>query len=318
MKLLYNSIFLQHDTGTHPEGRARLQAFEGLNETKVENGEQYLELVHNKQHIQRVKEASRHSAMLDPDTKTSPGTYEAAVHAVGTAVMASRSYDFALVRPPGHHAHPDHSAGFCIFNNIAIATQRLVNEGRRVLIFDFDGHWGDGTARFFYKTNKVLYWSLHQSPGYPGSGLVSDIGEGKGEGYTVNMPLPPGSGDDIYLRAVNKLMPVAKQFRPDMVGVSAGFDAHHADPLLQLQLTMDTYYELGLLLQANFKDIFACLEGGYATEFLPKCVKNFVDGINQSPLHFTEKQTYTNDELTEEFDERLASLQENLNEFWKI
>jgi acetoin utilization deacetylase AcuC-like enzyme len=318
MRILYNSIFLQHDTGTHPEGKQRLLAFEDLKECKIESGEKYLGLFHTKEHIQRVKDASSHSSLLDPDTKTSPGSYEAAIHAVGAAVMASKSNDFALVRPPGHHAHPDHSAGFCLFNNIAIAVQRLVNEGKRILVFDFDGHWGDGTARFFYSTDKVLYWSLHQSPAYPGSGTESDIGEDEGKGYTINMPLPPGSGDDMYVRAVNKLMPIAKQFKPDAVAVSAGFDTHHSEPLLQLQLTMDTYYELGLLLQANFKNIFATLEGGYSTEFLPKCVKNFIDGINQSPLHFTEKQTFTNDEITEEFEERLARLQDNLKEFWKF
>jgi acetoin utilization deacetylase AcuC-like enzyme len=318
MKRIYNKVFLQHDTGMHPEGRQRLECFEDVEDTEVDNGEQYLELVHTKQHIQRVREASRLSAPLDPDTKTSPGSWEAAVHAVGAAVMASKSGDFALVRPPGHHAHPDHAAGFCLFNNIAIAAQRLVKQGKRVLIFDFDGHWGDGTARFFYETDKVLYWSLHQSPGYPGSGTESEIGEGKGKGYTINMPMPPGTGDDIYLQAVNSLMKVAKEFKPDHVAVSAGFDSHHAEQLLQLNLTMDSYYELGLLLQANFKRIFSTLEGGYNTEYLPKCVRNFVDGINQSPIHFTEKQTITSDEITAEFDMRLSNLQDILKEYWKF
>jgi acetoin utilization deacetylase AcuC-like enzyme len=199
MEILYNSIFLEHDTGMHPENRKRLEACGDLPETTIENGEKYLTLVHTQDYIDRVKEACKEGLHLDADTVTSRRSYEAAVYAVGATVMASRTNDFALVRPPGHHAYPSRSSGFCIFNNIAIATQKLVSEGKKVLILDFDAHLGDGTVHFFYNSNQVLYCSLHQVPAFPGGGTADEIGEGEGKGYTVNVPLPPEAvGEHIF------------------------------------------------------------------------------------------------------------------------
>ncbi len=318
MKILYNKIFLEHDTGMHPENKKRLEACGDLPETKIESGEKYLELVHTKDYIEHVKEMCKAGMHLDPDTMTSKGTYKAAVHAVGAAIMASKTGDFAFVRPPGHHAHPTHSSGFCIFNNVAIATQKLVNEGKRVFIFDFDGHLGDGTEGFFYYTDKVLYWSLHQSPAFPGGGDVDEIGEGKGLGYTINVPLPPGSGDDIYMKAVNTFMPVAKQFKPDIVAVSAGFDAHHSDFLLDLRLSYNTYHQLGKILRKKFKNVFAVLEGGYDLDALPKCAFNFIAGINNEQIKFEERSTDSRATAREEFEHRAGMLKKNLSEFWKL
>jgi acetoin utilization deacetylase AcuC-like enzyme len=344
MKIIYNKVFLEHDTGMHPENKSRLECLGKIPEVSVENGEKYLELVHNKEHIAAVKEACEKGVSLDPDTLASKGSYEAAIRAVGAVVMASQSGDFAAVRPPGHHAYPDHSSGFCLFNNIAIAARRLVEGGKRVMIFDFDGHlgngtmdvfydtdkvlfWslhqypafdghlGNGTMDVFYDTDKVLFWSLHQYPAYPGMGDADEIGEGKGKGYTVNVPLPMGSGDDVYMDAVNRLMPIASQFKPDVVGVSAGFDAYQHDPLLQLRLSMNAYYKLGKRLGA-FKNVFATLEGGYNTEFLDKCIFNFIDGVNGEKQRFKEEETST--DLKHEFNERMKKVEENLGEYWRI
>jgi acetoin utilization deacetylase AcuC-like enzyme len=318
MKLIYNRVFLEHDTGMHPENKKRLEACGSLPETEVENGEKYLELFHTKEYIRRVKEACVNGVHLDPDTVTSKGSYDAAVHAVGATVMASKTNDFALVRPPGHHAHPDHSSGFCIFNNIAIATQRLVKEGTRVFILDFDAHLGDGTVKFFYDTDRVLYWSLHQFPAFPGGGNVNEIGEGRGKGYTINVPLPPGSGDDIFMNAINTFMPVAEQFKPDVVGVSAGFDAHQHDLLLDLRLSMNVYFEVGRILSDRFKNIFATLEGGYNVEVFPKCLFNFIDGVNKKEIRFREQATDSRMIAIQEYEERAYRLEKNLSEYWKL
>ena len=318
MKILYNSIFLEHDTGMHPENRKRLEECGDLPETAIENGEKYLTLFHTPEYIDRVKKACKEGIHLDVDTMTSERSYEAAIYAVGATVMASRTNDFALVRPPGHHAYPSKSSGFCIFNNIAIATQKLVSEGKKVLIFDFDAHLGDGTVKFFYDSDQVLYWSLHQFPAFPGGGYADEIGEGKGKGYTINVPLPPGSGDEIYINAVDRFMPLAEQFDPDVVAVSAGFDAHQYDLLLDLRISLNTYYRLGKLLGSKFENVFATLEGGYNVQFFPRCLFNFIDGINGEEMRFKEQTTDSRIIAIDEFELRMYELEKALSPYWNL
>lgn len=319
MNLIFHPIFLEHDTGEHPESRRRLEAFGKLPATDVPSGEQYLNLVHTNSYIASVKNACRSpGTRLDPDTIVSEKSYEAAVMAVGAAILTSESRNFALVRPPGHHASRDHAAGFCLFNNIAIATQKLVNEGKRVMILDIDGHLGDGTESFFYGTNKVLYCSLHQYPAYPGGGRVEDIGEGEGKGYTVNVPLPPGSGDDIYQRGLEFILDIGQQFAPDVVGVSAGFDAHRLDPLLNLRLTTPTYFEIGAALRERFSSIFAVLEGGYNLEILPKAVANFSAGVNGEAIKYKEERSVSENGNLSSFAFTLATLRKLLTKHWQL
>ncbi|VAX35245.1 hypothetical protein MNBD_UNCLBAC01-1703 [hydrothermal vent metagenome] len=318
MKLLYNKVFLGHDTGMHPENRQRLEVCAPDKESVVENGGSYLNLVHTSDYIDYVKSFCPSGGHLDADTMVSPESYAAAVHAVGASVMASQTNNFALVRPPGHHAYPSRSTGFCVFNNIAIATANLVKQGKRVFIFDFDGHCGDGTEAIFYDTDKVFYWSLHQSPAFPYKGMENEIGKGKGKGFTINVCLPSESGDDIYLRALEHLIPAAEQFHPDVVAVSAGFDAHHADSLLNLRLTTTMYYKIGQILRERFQNIFAVLEGGYNLKYLPKCLDNFMRGINNQPIGFEESPTESSIQVINEFDLNLSGLENNLAVFWKF
>jgi len=318
MKLLYNPIFLEHQTGMHPESHRRLQAFHLPYSNTALDGTPYLKLVHGDAYIQQVEDACRFSAHLDQDTATSPGSYEAAVYAVGATMEAAAQGDFALVRPPGHHAYPNKASGFCLFNNIAIASTHLANEGKRVLIFDFDGHLGDGTSHIFYASDRVMYWSLHQYPAFPGHGFVNEIGEGKGEGFTLHVPLPPGSGDDIFWRAIESYLPVAQEFNPDVVAISAGFDAHQFDLLLDLRLSLKTFYKLGVMVSKHFKKSFATLEGGYNTQYLPAAVYNFLDGINGKPLRFEEHETESDFKAWQTFDIHLNSGLSLLSKYWNI
>ena len=318
MELLYNSQFLKHDQNSHPENSRRLSAFTRLPQTEIENGESYLPLVHSRDYISYIKSAYPQKTLVDADTYINEYSYQTACLAAGAAVMASQTSDFALVRPPGHHAHKDHAAGFCIFNNLAIAVQNLVRQGQKVCILDIDGHLGDGTMDFFYREDRVLYVSLHQYPAYPGRGNFDEIGEGKGKGFTVNIPLPPDSAGDIYLDAVSVWLPAAGKFKPDTVAVSAGFDAHHSDPLLNLNLTLSTYYDIGKILSENFKKIFAVLEGGYVPGFLQKNVVNFCRAINGKPMLFDEDNIQSEKPVLAEYNKRKHKLYKSLSPYWKF
>lgn len=317
MDIIYNPGVLTHKTAYHPESPDRLTSFGELPITLLSLNESLLSLIHTKEYIEDVKRKCEKCEMLDPDTQTSTGSFSAALFAVAATVRASETDNFALVRPPGHHAFPNHGAGFCLFNNIAIAVQKLVSQGKRICILDIDGHLGDGTEKIFYENNSVLYWSLHQEHAYPDKGQIFEIGENEGKGYTINVPLPPKSGDDIYLQAIDRLLPAIIEFNPDIVAVSAGFDAHFGDPMLHLNLSSTVYYQIGTRLRIHFPHIFATLEGGYNTDYLSKCVYTFIDGINGAPIRFREEPTETPFLMLEQFQTHLDSLVDILKPFWK-
>jgi acetoin utilization deacetylase AcuC-like enzyme len=318
MDIIYDPVILEHVTLNHPENKERILSLGTLPITPLPLNEEPLSLIHSTQYIDHVKTLCAANEPLDPDTQTSSGSFRAALYAVAATMKASQTGGFAVVRPPGHHAHKNHGSAFCLFNNIAIATQQLVLEGKRVLIFDIDGHLGDGTEEIFYSSNKVLYWSLHQEHAFPEKGKIDEIGAGDGAGYTINVPLPQKAGDDMYLSAVSRLLPIAKQFSPDIVAVSAGFDGHHKDPLLQLNISVNCFYQLGKMLKEQFTNVFATLEGGYNTDYLPKCFYNFLSGIHGTDKLHTEDDTESTILALETFETTLDQLAQNLKPYWLI
>ncbi len=319
MNILTNPIFLEHDTGSHPENRKRIEVFSEPATQIPIDGSEYLELVHQSGYIKKVREACENQlGRLDGDTLVSARSYEAAVAAVGMTLTASNQGDFALVRPPGHHAYPGRASGFCLFNNIAIAVQAQVQRGKKVLIIDFDGHLGDGTSDIFYQSDDVLFFSMHQFPAFPGMGRSTEIGEKKGKGYTINIPLPPGSGDDIFLHAFRNYLSVFDQFQPDLIAVSAGFDAHRLDPLLQLNISLSSFYKLGKRIRKMKTPNFAVLEGGYLVEYLEKGVYNFLAGINGDDMPYEENVTTSNQQIWQQYEMDLHAGMSCLSPYWKF
>ena len=278
MRILFNRKFLKHNVASQAEGAYRLARFQDEYEDEECNGEKFITLIHPESYLERIKKACFDEASL-AEVQLNMDSYEAAVTAVGLSVMAAEQCDFAAVRPPGHHALRDSFAGFCFFNNIAIATQHLVNQGKRVFIFDFDGHHGDGTQAIFYESDQVFYASIHQAFTFPMTGSPTDIGKGAGEGYTLNIPLMPGAGDKAFLKAVEAVIARGREFEPDVLAVSAGFDGHPDDLLLGLKFTVKGFYECGFRLRRAFPRVFAVLEGGYHNH-IKECAEAFVSGVN--------------------------------------
>jgi acetoin utilization deacetylase AcuC-like enzyme len=294
--LAYSEAFLRHDTGPrHPERPDRLRAI--VSQLKAsgtwdrlavwepeQTDEATLELVHTDHHIQAMREATRRGGHIDADTVVSAGSWEAALRAAGGLVEAvdhvlAGQLDNALclVRPPGHHATPSRAMGFCLFNNVAIAAAWLLQTRRiqRVAILDYDVHHGNGTQDAFYARDEVLYISTHQYPLYPGTGDWRETGSGQGEGYTLNLAFPPGSGDLVYAAALNDIIePAVRRYQPDFLLVSLGFDAFWSDPLASLRLSIGGAYTPLLRSARNlaasmcYGRLVVGLEGGYNLDAL--------------------------------------------------
>lgn len=239
-----------------------------------------LELAHAREYLDELEAtvARGGSGWLDPDTFYSDGTWTAALLAAGATIdlavaVAGGTLDngAAFVRPPGHHATRDRAMGFCLLNNVALAAAKLRTLGKRVAIFDWDVHHGNGTEAIFDEEPDVLYCSMHEWPQYPGTGAPDFFGTGRGAGFTVNVPLPRGTRPDDYLAAYRaRVRPAIEKFAPDVILVSAGFDAHREDPLGGLKLDDDTYATLTRDLVAMCPRVAVVLEGGYDLDALAR------------------------------------------------
>ena len=308
--LVYHPDYLKHFAGQqHPERPGRLEAVMQALETSGQtqqlvalegehDAQAWVASVHELKHIQRVQTASqRGGAALDPDTIVCQDSFDVALKAVaGTLTAANAVIEgqvaqaFCAVRPPGHHATSQRAMGFCLFNNVAVLARYLQKHHGldNILIVDWDVHHGNGTQFIFEDDPSVLYFSIHQYPYYPGTGAATETGQGRGQGYTLNIPMTAGAGDDDYIAVFEQqLLPRAVEYGPDCVLVSAGFDAHHADPLAQMQVTEQGYRRLTQVVKeiaARCCDhrLISVLEGGYNLDALGRSVQTHVDELQQA------------------------------------
>jgi len=288
---------LQHETGGHPERPARITAIERelsrldwLGFERVLSPPVALEVltaVHPASHVEAIERISAAGGgALDLDTVTSAGSFNAALHAAGGAVRlvdllldGQVDYGFSAHRPPGHHATRSRAMGFCLFNSVAVAARYAVERRglERVMILDWDVHHGNGTNDIFHASREVLFVSIHESPLYPGTGPSADVGAAGAEGFTVNLPVPGGSDDAVFRSLIDHVaLPLARFFQPQLVLVSAGYDAHRDDPLATCCVTEDGYAEMTRAVRAACGELGTALgfvlEGGYALEPLARSV----------------------------------------------
>ncbi len=305
---LEHASSLAHDTGSHPERAERIVAIKRELERREWLGFERMEspaadraqvtAVHPARYVDVIEQTALHGGgHLDLDTVMSAGSFAAAMHAAGGAATlvdllldGATPTGFSAHRPPGHHALAERAMGFCLFNSVAIAARHAIDSRglERVMILDWDVHHGNGTNDIFHSSDQVLFVSIHQAPLYPGTGPARDVGSGAGEGFTVNLPVPPGSDDALYLSLIEGVAaPLARAFEPQLILVSAGYDAHRDDPLAECQVTDDGFAAMTTAMRRIGAEVQAplgfVLEGGYALGALSRSVARTMEAMAAPP-----------------------------------
>ncbi len=332
-QIIYSKESHKHDNAGHPENARRLDVIlEEIQKSPFVDDLSFVEPdilpeknlyeVHAGEMIEIVKESSAAGgSWIDPDTYVCKDGYDVARLAAGGLVMACKNVlsgkmnsAFVLTRPPGHHATRDRSMGFCLFNNAALAAHEITKTGKHVLIFDPDVHHGNGTQDIFFDRNDVMYQSIHLSPYYPGTGSIDEIGTGAGKGFTINAPLSYGNGNSAVSQILDEVfLPVAREFKPDLIIFSSGFDSHHLDPLGGLKLTSNFYGELIKKFQEIQPKIVCTLEGGYNLEWIGKCLVSQLGQLTGNKILFDDVASENTN--VEEVINRIKS---EIKEYWKI
>ena len=332
-EIVYSEEFSKHDNRGHPENAERLIVM--INEIKKSPfynelefiepellPEKTLQHIHSERMIEQIKDISKEGgSWIDMDTYVCKSDYDTARLAAGGLLQACNNVltgkadnAFGLIRPPGHHATRDRSMGFCLFNNAAIAANELTKQGKKVLIFDFDVHHGNGTQDIFYDRSDVMYQSTHLSPHYPGTGDIDEIGEGTGKGYTINAPLSYGNGNNAVKKVLDEVfLPVAKQFNPDLIIISSGYDSHYLDPLGGLRFTSSFFGEMTARFQEIQPKIVCTLEGGYNLQWIGKCLVSQLGQLTNNIIKFDDSA-----DENENVDGVINEIKNKIGIYWKI